>query len=112
MNKYGSKDNLSFQKRLKEVLNKEGFKLIELPYNPYENTDGEEAHGFYINFPQMKDFILLPTFGKREDELSIKLIKDLYSGYTFENIDSREIAKEGGVLNCITWNIKNQKIFA
>ncbi|MBK8292295.1 MAG: agmatine deiminase family protein [Flammeovirgaceae bacterium] len=77
---------------------------MEIPY-PSAHSNSQSADGLYINFLQLKDFILLPIFEFAEDEKAIRLFEQLYPNNKIKTIDSREISKDGGVLNCITWNI-------
>jgi agmatine deiminase len=46
---------------------------------------------------------------KKDDEV-IKQLESISPGQTIATIDSSEIANEGGILNCITWNIKRSNI--
>jgi len=106
INNYKPTDKREFQRRLTKELKNQGLKTIEIPYNPYDNPDYDMADGLYINYLQMDKFILLPTFEKKEDEIAYRQFEQLFSGQTIETIDSRQISADGGVLNCITWNIK------
>jgi agmatine deiminase len=107
INSYKPTDKIEFQRRLTKELKNQGLKTIEIPYNPYDNSDYDMADGLYINYLQMENFILLPTFEKNEDERAYRQFEQLFPGQTIETIDSREISVDGGVLNCITWNIKD-----
>lgn len=106
INSYKPTDKREFQKRLTKELKNQGLRTIEIPYNPYDNLDCDQADGLYINYLQMDNFILLPTFEMKEDETAYRQFEQLFSGQTIETIDSRQISADGGVLNCITWNIK------
>lgn len=69
----------------------------------------------YINFLQTKDIILLPSLNKDEDDKAFEKISDFFPNYAINNkikkIDMREIAKNSGALNCISWTIKTQNPF-
>jgi len=106
VNRYKPTEKKDFQKKLAKELKNQGVKTIEIPYNPYDNVNYAMADGLYINYLQMNKFILLPTFNKKEDEIAYRQFEQLFAGQTIETIDSREISVDGGVLNCITWNIK------
>jgi len=106
VNSYRPTDKREFQKRMTKELKNQGLRTIEIPYNPYDNSDYDMADGLYINYLQMDNFILLPIFEKKDDERTYRQFEQLFSGQTIETIDSREISVDGGVLNCITWNIK------
>ncbi|MFN4234259.1 MAG: agmatine deiminase family protein [Bacteroidia bacterium] len=100
-----SKESNSYYKSFRLSLHNAGLDCIEFPYNPYNNKNYEDATGEYINFLQMKNFILLPVFNLKEDILAYNLIKSIFPNYKIDTIDSIELAKMGGVLNCISWNI-------
>jgi agmatine deiminase len=106
INGYKSTDKIEFQRRLTRELKNQGLKTIEIPYNPYDNSDYDMADGLYINYLQMENFVLLPTFEKNEDERAYRQFEQLFPGQQIRTIDSREVSVDGGVLNCITWNIK------
>jgi len=44
---------------------------IEIPYNSYINKSYDKANGDYINFLQMENTVIIPTFGIKEDEMAI-----------------------------------------
>jgi agmatine/peptidylarginine deiminase len=50
--------------------------------------------------------IIVPTFGIPEDKQALKYIRDANPGCAVRGFRMRDIAKEGGALHCITWNIK------
>lgn len=104
INRYRPNDK-GFQKQLIKNLKNQGLRTIEIPYNPYNNIDYDVADGFYINYLQMMNFILLPTFDKKEDDEAYRQFEQLFPRQVIETIDSREVSRDGGVLNCITWNI-------
>lgn len=106
INSYKPTDKKDFQKLLTKELTNQGLRAIEIPYNPYDNANYDLADGLYINYLQMENLILIPTFDKKEDENTYRQFEQLFPGQIIETIDSREISRDGGVLNCITWNIK------
>jgi len=93
---------------LRMSLRNAGLELIEFPYNPYGNQSEIDAKGVYINFLRMKDLVLVPVFGLGEDEKAVSKAMDLFKGSTVDTVRSDEIAKDGGVLNCISWSIKTR----
>lgn len=64
----------------------------------------------YLNFLQMEKLILFPQFGIDEDVQALQQIKDAFPEYAAKGqiatINCTEIIRQGGVLNCISWNIK------
>jgi agmatine deiminase len=105
INQYKRTVSENFEIKLKRALKVGGLHAIEIPYSTaHSNT--QSADGLYINFLQLKDFILLPIFEFDEDEKTIELFEQLYPNNKIKSINSREISKLGGILNCISWNIK------
>ena len=100
-----SLESVSFQKGFAKAIQQTGFKTITIPYNPYGNSNNDQAQGCYINYLQLENHVIVPTFGMQEDEAAVKQFQEIFKGQTISTIDSNEIAEEGGVLNCITWNI-------
>lgn len=106
VNSYRKNGSPKFQKKLSKCLFEHGIRTIEIPYNPYNNALQDMADGLYINFLQMENFILLPIFNIKEDEVAYRQFEQLFSGQQIKTIDSRDISKDSGVLNCITWNVR------
>jgi len=104
INKYSDKDR-KFERVLKDCLYNADLDWVEMPYNPYKNDTNLSAKGIYINYLQMKDVIILPTFGLPEDDEALGIVKEYFKDYTISTINCEEIAAEGGVLNCISWDI-------
>jgi agmatine deiminase len=104
-----SREKLKYQKALKTAMIATELNCITMPYNPYQNSTNTDANGIYINYLQMEKLIVLPIFGMKEDDQAFRLVEDLFIGHTIKTIDCIEIAKHGGVLNCITWNIYVQQ---
>lgn len=105
INNYKQDDKPDFQRKLVIELMGNGFQLIKIPYNPYKNVNRESADGLYINYLKMDNLITLPIFKMKEDDLAIRLFEQLFPKQSVKSIDAREISKDGGVLNCVTWNI-------
>ncbi|MBC7124023.1 MAG: agmatine deiminase family protein [Bacteroidales bacterium] len=100
-----SKEKPEFQRAFKIALDNAGLDYIEIPYNPYGNKTNGQANGIYINFLQMQNTVIVPTFGIREDDIAVRQFEQLFRGQQIATIDSNEVANNGGILNCITWNI-------
>lgn len=102
-----SNEDKRFQRAFKIALDNAGLEYITIPFNPYANKTSKQANGCYINYLQMENIIVIPTFGIKEDELTLRQFEELFKGQTIVTVDSNELADEGGILNCITWNIKS-----
>lgn len=104
INSYAQEDK-DFKYSLVTALHNAGLDWVEIPYNPYENKTYWQANGIYMNYLHMQGIVIVPVFGMKEDEVAIKQFEQLFTGHTIEVVYSNELAKEGGVLNCVTWNI-------
>lgn len=107
INKYGKEDE-EFKSYLFTALHNAGLDWEEIPYNPYRNESYIDAKGIYINYLQMKDIVFVPKFGIKEDDVAFKAFERIFVGQKIVQVDSTEIAKDGGALNCITWNIMTE----
>ncbi|WP_069658332.1 hypothetical protein [Arcticibacter eurypsychrophilus] len=72
INKYTS-ENTDFQLGLRPALYSAGLKTIEPPYNPYANRTNDDASGIYINYLEMNELMIVPTFNIIEDDEVINL---------------------------------------
>jgi len=108
INEY-TNESSEFQLGVRLALYNAGLKTIELPYNPYSNSATDDASGIYINYLEMNGLVIAPTFKIIEDDEAIILLKEVFPTKKILSIDSSEIAKQGGILDCISWNIKSNK---
>jgi agmatine deiminase len=100
-----SKEKPEFQRAFKIAIDNAGLEYIEIPYNPYGNRTYGQANGDYINYLQMQNTVVIPTFGIKEDDIVVRQFEQLFKGQNIATIESNEVADNGGILNCITWNI-------
>ncbi|MDI3321989.1 agmatine deiminase family protein [Pinibacter soli] len=101
-----SKEEEWFSRAFEIAVHNAGLDFIKLPYNVYDNKSYDQANGTYINYLQMENTIIVPIFGIKEDDNAVKQLETIFAGQTIVTIESNDIAKEGGILNCITWNIR------
>jgi len=81
-----------------------GFEVIEMLFDvPNPNRDYNWA---YINYLQVGSKIIVPTFGIPEDKQALKYSREANPECVVRSFRMRDIAKNGGALHCITWNIK------
>jgi agmatine deiminase len=97
-----SKEKPEFQRAFRMALNNAGLDWTEIPYNP----NSKDAEGIYLNYLQMKQAVIVPIFKHKDDGKAIKIFEKVFKGKHIATVESNEVAKEGGILNCITWNIK------
>ena len=85
-------------------LEKVGFQVTEMMFDvPNPNKDYNWA---YINYLEVGTNIIVPTFGIPEDKQALEYIRDLNPISKIKRFRMRDIARNGGALHCITWNIK------
>lgn len=53
----------------------------------------------------MKNLIILPSFKNQNPQAAIQTVEEQFHNYKITTLNSDAIAKSGGVLNCISWNI-------
>ncbi len=107
-----------FVQRLKE----KSLDCIEVPIfddpNPLKDKDIGSAVGIYLNFLEIGNLIILPVFASKDlqtvdglsvediDKNVIKQFKNRYRNHIVELVEINRIGRQGGLMNCITWNIK------
>lgn len=98
----------SKSKKLREDFKKVAGDNIELKEITFEKrgTGIDTLAWAYINFLQVGDKILLPSFGLADEESVIKQFKSHF-GDNIKTIEMSNIARQGGALHCLTWNIKS-----
>ena len=82
-----------------------GLKCYELlctldPADP--NYNPSDAFGIYMNFLLLDDLILVPGFNIKKDEVAKNTLKKIYKREAI-TIQAKELAKKGGIINCVTW---------
>lgn len=103
-----------WKKGILKTIKENKFNYIEIPWfedkrKKYKKKYPDSAIGLYINFLEVGNLIIIPEFrieGNRDDE-TYKIFKKNYPKKIIEQVEINEIAKFGGLLNCMTWNIKN-----
>jgi agmatine deiminase len=87
-----------------------GFEIILFPYHP-TGQPGPEPHippatGVYINCLQTHDMIFVPAFGLADDQVAAAILGELFPQCSVIPVPCHDLALRGGVLNCVTWNVK------
>ena len=89
------------EQKIKSVMRNRNIEVIDFPYF---SSLKDSAVGCYLNFLEMEQAIFLPIFGVDMDKEAIDTAKNIFNK-TIIPININEIAKDGGVLNCISWEI-------
>lgn len=95
---------LEYLKKLTNILKVNELKYICAPCGCCES--GLSAMGLYINYLQVGTTIFVPVFDIKQDERAIKFFEDVFSGCNIIPVKSKQIAKRGGVLRCVSWGVK------
>jgi agmatine deiminase len=90
---------------LRACLRNAGLYIVELPYTSWQNPDANDATGCYVNFFEVGNYIFYPVFAQLSDQITEIVLQNHFKGRELVDIDCRDLAKLGGVLNCATWNI-------
>ena len=91
------------RKRLRECLMSKGFEVEELHYDMPRPSKYSWA---YLNFLQVNNRIFVPGLGRDEDGKAVEQIQGFYPHHKVILVpDCQELVRDGGALNCVTWNI-------
>jgi len=88
------------------ALRNAGLNWIEFPFNIYENESVDDAAGLYLNYLELEKLVVLPVFDFDSDDLAIEAANKIFKGRKIITIKSNEPAKDTGIINCLTWNIR------
>lgn len=96
-----SRSLFGLEAHIKTTLRNHGIEVYDFPYF---DSKGDSAVGCYLNFLETEQTIFLPVFDVDTDREAIDLAKNIFNK-TVIPININEIAKDGGVLNCISWEL-------
>ncbi|OQA50842.1 MAG: Agmatine deiminase [Candidatus Omnitrophica bacterium ADurb.Bin292] len=95
---------LKYFPKLYSALTQAGLTPILIPYSSPKKYDRVDATGTYINYLRVGKFVFYPMFGSKADASAEKIFSKLF-GSGAVPVRVGRLAKEGGVLNCISWNL-------
>ena len=103
-----SKIDPVYGRKLRTILRKSGLHVERLPFfDERRRTDGiDSAVGNYVNFLRVGDLILLPAYGVHQDEKAFRRLERLCPQATIVPIPCTNLARRGGILNCVSWTIR------
>jgi agmatine deiminase len=109
MNDYSAADP-DYGERVRSVLERKGLEVETFPMfeeKGQRRRGGiEPAVGIYINYLRVGDVVVLPGYDRPEDQEAVKKAKQVMLGVMIYQVPCRNLAEEGGVLNCVSWTIK------
>lgn len=95
---------------LRRLLEDNGLEVDTLPMFREEARrrpgDLPSAVGLYINYLRVGNVVVVPAYGKPEDEVAIQTMRHTIPHATVFQATCRQLAEKGGVLNCVSWTIK------
>ena len=94
-----SRSLFGLEAHIKTTLRNHGIEVYDFSY--FESK-GDSAVGCYLNFLETEQALLLPVFGVDMDSEAVETAKNIFNK-TIIPVNINEIAKDGGVLNCISW---------
>lgn len=109
INDYSTTDPV-YGERVQKVLQTRGLEIEILPM--FEESEEQpcsgipSAVGIYINYVQAGAIVVVPGYGRPEDETALEKIRKVMPDAKVIQVPCRNLAKDGGVLNCISWTIK------
>lgn len=88
-----------FETKVKKALQNHGIEVLDFPYF---DSNGDSAIGCYLNFLETEQAILLPVFSVDTDNKAVQTAKHIFHKAIIP-VNINEIAADGGLLNCISW---------
>lgn len=88
-----------FETKVKKALQNHGIEVLDFPYF---DSNGDTAIGCYLNFLETEQAIFLPVFSVDTDNKAVQTAKHIFHKAIIP-VNINEIAADGGLLNCISW---------
>ncbi|MBR1941065.1 MAG: agmatine deiminase family protein [Bacteroidaceae bacterium] len=90
---------------IRRILESYGFEVTEMRFNGKVDKPCYDLNWAYINFLQVGKNIIMPKFNIEEDSIAQQYIQEAFQDCNIRQIEMAEIAREGGALHCISWNV-------
>lgn len=102
-----SRAHPTYHRSLTACLRRHKLGYVPIPYQPSnEKKSGVwSATGCYLNFLQVRGVVIAPVYGIPTDAPAIRALRKAFHPTPVVTVESSLLAQEGGVLNCIAWNI-------
>lgn len=88
-----------FETKVKKALQNHGIEVLDFPYF---DSNGDSAIGCYLNFIETEQAIFLPVFSVDTDNKAVQSAIHIFHKVIIP-VNINEIAADGGLLNCISW---------
>lgn len=104
------KETRSFTMKLCEILKEHELNVLEVPYfRDYDPRHEDSAVGNYINYLEVGSLVIVPSYKGHEqvNRLAKQRIRRAFgSSKKVVSLEATALAKEGGVYNCVSSNIR------
>jgi agmatine deiminase len=103
VNDYSQVDPV-FGERLVCVLRRHRLTLELIPYYHEKKTTGgiPSAVGNFTNFLRTEKVLIVPAYGTEHDAIALRKLESVLPLLPIVPLDCTDLAREGGVLNCVT----------
>lgn len=93
-----------YGERLFKVLRRNKLAIEIIPYQPKEQSRGgiPSAVGCFTNFLKTEKVLVAPVYGTEHDQAALRKLELSFPGLTIAPLDCTDLAREGGVLNCVS----------
>jgi len=93
-----------WRKNFLTTLDMAGLIPVELPCMVHKNDKQDDATGIYLNYLHLEDMIIMPAYKDylHQNDATEKKLGEVF-GKPVNPVYADNIAKKGGVINCITW---------
>lgn len=82
--------------------------ILPMDYSDVDIKEANSCRWAYVNWLQLDDLIILPSFGDaKENEIAKSLVEQYlpeYKGHVYM-VEATELVKTGGGFNCSTWTV-------
>ena len=90
---------------IRRILESYGFEVTEIRFKGKVDKPCYDLNWAYINFLQVGKNIIMPKFNIEEDAIAQQYIQEAFPDCCIRQIEMAEIAREGGALHCLSWNV-------
>lgn len=103
MNDYAAVDP-AYGTRVRTLLERQGLHVGLMPYSLDPTVvDGiPSAVGNHVNYLRLGNLVVVPAYGLPSDAEASAVMRRLLPGCRVESLECSDLARRGGVLNCIT----------
>jgi agmatine deiminase len=82
------------------------YRLLPLPWPSSQyDEEGNRLPATYANFLVLNGAVLVPTYGDRNDDEALRVIKDAFPDHRIIGINCLPLIREHGALHCLTMQI-------